>query len=76
MGDILTQNEIDQLLHALSSGELDADEFKEDGAKSVKNYDFERPSKFSKEHLEHLKIFLNISDDCFRPICRATFAKM
>lgn len=36
MGDILSQSEIDQLLHALSSGELDAEEFKDDGAKSVK----------------------------------------
>ena len=45
----------DQLLHALSSGELDAEEFKDDGAKSVKNYDFERPSKFSKEHLRTLE---------------------
>ena len=55
MGDILSQSEIDQLLHALSSGELDAEEFKDDGAKSVKNYDFERPSKFSKEHLRTLE---------------------
>lgn len=55
MCDILSQSEIDQLLHALSSGELDTEEFKDDGAKSVKNYDFERPSKFSKEHLRTLE---------------------
>lgn len=56
MGDVLSQNEIDNLLKALSSGELDADEFKGNGEKQVKNYDFARPSKFSKEHLRTLEI--------------------
>ncbi|MFV0342270.1 MAG: flagellar motor switch protein FliM [Anaerocolumna sp.] len=56
MGDVLSQNEIDNLLKALSSGELDAEEFKENGEKVVKNYDFARPSKFSKEHLRTLEI--------------------
>jgi flagellar motor switch protein FliM len=56
MGDVLSQNEIDNLLAALSSGELDADEMKESGEKHVKNYDFKRPSKFSKEHLRTLEI--------------------
>lgn len=56
MGDVLSQNEIDNLLKALSSGELDADEFKDSGEKMVKNYDFARPSKFSKEHLRTLEI--------------------
>lgn len=55
MSDILSQSEIDQLLHALSSGELDAEEFKDNGEKSIKNYDFQRPSKFSKEHLRTLE---------------------
>lgn len=56
MGDVLSQNEIDNLLAALSSGELDADEIKDTGEKQVKNYDFARPSKFSKEHLRTLII--------------------
>lgn len=56
MGDILSQDEIDQLLNALSSGELDADEIKENDEKQVKNYDFARPSKFSKDHLRTLEI--------------------
>lgn len=56
MGDVLSQNEIDNLLAALSSGELDADEIKEQNEKVVKNYDFNRPSKFSKEHLHTLEI--------------------
>lgn len=56
MGDILSQDEIDQLLNALNSGELDADEIKDNTEKQVKNYDFARPSKFSKDHLRTLEI--------------------
>ena len=56
MGDILSQNEIDSLLAALSSGEIDADEYKDTGEKQIKNYNFARPSKFSKDHLRTLEI--------------------
>ena len=56
MGDVLSQNEIDNLLAAISSGELDADEYKETAEKQIKNYDFARPSKFSKEHLRTMNI--------------------
>lgn len=56
MGEVLSQNEIDSLLQALSSGELDVEEMKEDKEKQVKNYDFKRPAKFSKEHLRTLEI--------------------
>lgn len=56
MGEVLSQNEIDNLLQALSSGELDVDEMKDNSEKQVKNYDFARPAKFSKEHLRTLEI--------------------
>lgn len=56
MGDVLSQNEIDNLLAAISSGELDADEFIQTTEKQIKNYDFARPSKFSKEHLRTMNI--------------------
>lgn len=56
MSEVLSQNEIDSLLNALSSGELDADEMKDTGKKQVKNYDFARPAKFSKEHLRTMEI--------------------
>lgn len=56
MGEVLSQNEIDSLLQALSTGELDVDEIKDDNEKQVKNYDFARPAKFSKEHLRTLEI--------------------
>ena len=56
MGEVLSQNEIDSLLKALSSGELDVDEIKDTNEKQVKNYDFARPVKFSKDHLRTLEI--------------------
>ena len=46
MGDVLSQNEIDSLLAALSSGELDVEDMQEKDEKQVKNYDFSRPAKF------------------------------
>ena len=56
MGEVLSQNEIDSLLQALSSGELDADDISSIDEKPAKNYDFKRPAKFSKEHLRTLEI--------------------
>lgn len=56
MGEVLSQNEIDNLLAALSTGELDVDQMQESKEKQVKNYDFSRPTKFSKEHLRTLEI--------------------
>ncbi|MCF0130332.1 MAG: flagellar motor switch protein FliM [Pseudobutyrivibrio sp.] len=56
MSDVLSQNEIDNLLQALTSGELNAEEIKNAPERQVKNYDFARPSKFSKEHLRTLEI--------------------
>lgn len=57
MGDILSQSEIDQLLNALNTGELDVEEIQsEKGEKQVKEYDFSRPAKFAKDHLRTLEI--------------------
>jgi len=56
MGDVLSQKEIDDLLAAFSSGEIDAEEMKGTTEKQVKNYDFNRPTKFSREHLRTLEI--------------------
>lgn len=54
MGDVLSQSEIDNLLSALSTGEFDVSETVDTSEKAVKEYDFARPSKFSKEHLRTL----------------------
>jgi len=59
--DTLSQNEIDALLNAISSGDSDnnssskkADNIEENGKKlkrKIKIYDFKRPDKFSKEQM-------------------------
>ena len=56
MGEVLSQSEIDSLLAALSTGEIDANDIKATDEKQVRNYDFARPAKFSKEHLRTLEI--------------------
>ncbi len=57
VGEVLSQNEIDSLLNALNTGELDVEEYKSNAAiKQIKEYDFARPSKFAKEHLRTLEI--------------------
>ncbi len=57
MSDILSQNEIDDLLSALNTGELTAEEVKNDNSEQkVKEYDFTRPAKFAKEHLRTLEV--------------------
>lgn len=56
MADVLSQSEIDNLLAALSAGELDVDQMQGEEEKKVKDYDFSRPTKFSKEHLRTLEI--------------------
>lgn len=55
MVDVLSQNEIDALLAALSSGEMDAEELKkEETQKKVKSYNFKRALRFSKDHIRSL----------------------
>ncbi|MFO1445916.1 flagellar motor switch protein FliM [Bacillus sp. Bva_UNVM-123] len=54
-GEVLSQNEIDALLSALSTGEMDADELKkEQSEKKVKVYDFKRALRFSKDQIRSL----------------------
>lgn len=60
MGDILSQSEIDNLLAALSSGELDVEQMTHEEEKTVRNYNFSLPTKFSKEHLRTLEIIYEI----------------
>lgn len=55
MVDVLSQNEIDALLAALSSGEMDAEELKkEETQKKIRAYDFKRAVRFSKDHIRSL----------------------
>ena len=56
MSEVLSQDEIDNLLKQLSTGELDVEDMAGKTEKQGKNYDFARPAKFSKEHLRTLEI--------------------
>ncbi|KOA21055.1 flagellar motor switch protein FliM [Clostridium homopropionicum DSM 5847] len=57
MADVLSQGEIDALLSALDSGELNPEELeKEEEKQKVKPYDFRRPQKFSKDHIRTLEL--------------------
>ncbi|RSD28015.1 flagellar motor switch protein FliM [Mesobacillus subterraneus] len=54
-GEVLSQSEIDALLSALSTGEMDADELKKEQVeKRVKVYDFRRALRFSKDQIRSL----------------------
>ncbi|WP_026692481.1 flagellar motor switch protein FliM [Peribacillus kribbensis] len=54
-GEILSQSEIDALLSAISTGEMDAEELKkEDSERKVRVYDFKRALRFSKDQIRNL----------------------
>lgn len=55
MTDILSQEEIDQLLEAISSGEVESEETVTDD-RNVKIYDFKRPDKFSKDQIRTVQM--------------------
>ncbi|MBQ9206819.1 MAG: flagellar motor switch protein FliM [Treponema sp.] len=57
MNEVLSQDEIDQLLQAISSGDSGADDFKPvSDTRKIKIYDFKRPDKFSKEQIRTVQI--------------------
>ena len=55
MAEVLSQEEIDALLSALSSGDVEPETIDsvEEDIHKVKQYDFKTPQKFSKIILEH-----------------------
>lgn len=57
MGEILSQDEIDALLSALSTSESKSSDPQkgDEGHKKVRVYDFKRPNKFSKEQIHTLQ---------------------
>lgn len=57
MSEVLSQNEIDALLSALNSGEIDVHEMKEEKEeRKVKDYNFKIPNKFAKDHTRTLQM--------------------
>ena len=57
MAEVLSQGEIDALLSALSSGDVEAEiiDPKDEEKLKVKKYDFKTPQKFSKDHIRTLE---------------------
>ncbi|SJZ64353.1 flagellar motor switch protein FliM [Selenihalanaerobacter shriftii] len=54
---VLSQNEIDSLLHDLNSGKVEAEEIKKESEeKTVQVYDFKHPDKLSKDQLRTLRM--------------------
>lgn len=57
MAEVLSQSEIDALLSALSTGDVQPEQFKErDEKHKIKKYDFRSPQKFSKDHIRTLEM--------------------
>lgn len=55
MDEVLSQNEIDALLSAITSGEMDAEQLKnEEKEKKVREYDFKRALRFSKDQIRSI----------------------
>ena len=58
----MSQSEIDELLSALSTGVVSAEDIKsEQSQRKVKIYDFKRPDKFSKDQIRTLYMLLFFS---------------
>lgn len=55
---VLSQNEIDSLLEAMDSGELDEEIIEDVDTPRVKPYDFRRPVRLSKEYLSTITMVL------------------
>ena len=53
-GDVMSQAEIDALLAAVNSGEVNTEEIKQEDTRKIKTYDFKRPDKFSKDQIRTL----------------------
>ena len=58
MNEVLSQDEIDQLLTAISTGDIETDSEVSQAAdqRKIKIYDFKRPDKFSKEQIRTVSI--------------------
>ena len=60
MAEILSQSEIDNLLKAFDSGNSDMLNIEsKETEKSIRNYNFKRPSKFNKEQLRTLELIFD-----------------
>ncbi len=58
MDEILTNDELDALLHAISSSTSEKTEEDNTEPKKIRTYDFKKPDKFSKEHLKSFPVLM------------------
>lgn len=65
MKKVLSQDEIDSLINAMSSGELVEELIEERPQIEAKNYDFRRPNKLSKDHIHSM-------ENLYENYCRIT----
>lgn len=57
MNEVLSQDEIDQLLTAISTGDMETEDVSQaTDQRKIKIYDFKRPDKFSKEQIRTVSI--------------------
>lgn len=57
MNEVLSQDEIDQLLTAISTGDIETEDVSQAAdQRKIKIYDFKRPDKFSKEQIRTVQI--------------------
>jgi flagellar motor switch protein FliM len=57
MNEVLSQDEIDQLLTAISTGDIETEDVSQAAdQRKIKIYDFKRPDKFSKEQIRTISI--------------------
>ena len=75
MGDVLSQNEIDNLLSALNSGEFDPDEAGETDDRQIKDLILRDHPSSQKSICERLNLFLSIMPDFFPQICQYIFVR-
>lgn len=64
LANVLSQQEIDNLLKALTSGEVDLTEEEEKPVSKIKKYDFRLANKFTKEQMKSLHTILKIIPVC------------
>lgn len=59
MGDVMTQEEIDELLKSINKGEVNINDVPETSEKRIIDYNFAIPSKFNKDQLRTLEIIFD-----------------
>jgi len=61
MTDVLSQDEIDQLLTAIHAGDADPEDWRpEADTRRIKIYDFRRPDRFKREHTRMVSMFFEV----------------